>query len=375
MQFEERTSASRAIFAPGFPTYAAAREGLRNYWYPVALSKDITRKPVPISLLGEKIALFRDAKRGGVAALRNRCPHRGIPLSEGTHVFPGTITCVYHGWTYDLADGELVAALTDGPDSAICRKASVRVQTYPAEERAGLVWVFVGEMTPVPPVEDDIPAELLREDAVIRGRVVKRSGNWRYGIENAVDEGHSKMLHRDSVWMFFREVPGWVKSVKMEPLPDEPQWLARLRGQAVYRDHYPNLGDWPRKRRPWESRRWGGKSLAVRLPGISRVEHGGFTDYQWFVPTTADEYLLVMLAADWGGRVHRRLFPLRYWLRIRPLYQHLFLDEDDWMIRLMEIPPERLYRPDASVTQWRSFVSNRARAQRIGDSDDADAAR
>jgi hypothetical protein len=93
------------------------------------------------------------------------------------------------------------------------------------------------------------------------------------------------------------------------------------------------------------------------------------------VPTTADEYLLVMLAADWGGRVHRRLFPLRYWLRIRPLYQHLFLDEDDWMIRLMEIPPERLYRPDASVTQWRSFVSNRARAQRIGDSDDADAAR
>ena len=67
------------------------------------------------------------------------------------------MSCGYHGWTYDLASGTLVAALTDGPDSPICGK--VRVRTYPVEERIGIVWVYIGELDP-PPVEADIPEEL-----------------------------------------------------------------------------------------------------------------------------------------------------------------------------------------------------------------------
>src|ERR671919_469998 len=72
------------------------------------------------------------------------------PLSAGRCVFTGMITCAYHGWTYDLASGDLVAALTDGPDSPICGKASVRVRTYPVEERAGLIWVWPGDEPPPP---------------------------------------------------------------------------------------------------------------------------------------------------------------------------------------------------------------------------------
>ena len=34
--------------------------GLRNYWYPAIAAWRIRRKPKAISLLGEKIALFRD---------------------------------------------------------------------------------------------------------------------------------------------------------------------------------------------------------------------------------------------------------------------------------------------------------------------------
>ena len=61
-------------------------------------------------------------------ALHDRCPHRGVPLSHpmATQEWPGTWTCCYHGWTFDLETGTLVAAITDGPDSPICGKVAVR---------------------------------------------------------------------------------------------------------------------------------------------------------------------------------------------------------------------------------------------------------
>jgi hypothetical protein len=31
------------------------------------------------------------------------------------------------------------------------------------------------------------------------------------------------------------------------------------------------------------------------------------------------------------------------------------------MIQLMDIPPERLYRPDVSITAWRKWCQDRAR--------------
>ena len=156
---EERQSASHELVWNAWPRYSAAGFGFRNYWYPVKPSRSLGKTPRPITLCGERIALVRN--RGRVFALNNRCPHRGVPLSEGRCMFPGLLTCAYHGWTYDLETGNLAVALTDGPDSPIVGKAKVCVRTYPVEERAGVVWVYVGE-EPAPPVEADIPEELLR---------------------------------------------------------------------------------------------------------------------------------------------------------------------------------------------------------------------
>ena len=361
--FEPSLPASQDPLARRYPTYAAADEGLVNYWYPVAFGRDIKSKPTQVVIAGQRIALVRDAGGGEVRALHDRCPHRGVPLSTGKQIFPGTVSCVYHGWTYDLDDGELVAALTDGPQSPICGKANVRVATHPVAELAGLIWVFVGDMSPPPPLEEDVPEEFLADDVLIEGGMKVRQGNWRYGIENAVDEGHSKMLHRNSAWMRFRQVPGYVKSVRMEPLAENPKWLNRVRGQAVLQDEYPGLGKWPSDPKPWQSTRRGPSGLAVRLPGICRIPHGRFTDFQWFVPVDSERFLNVTLAVAHGSNIDRAALRLRYLAYIRSVYQHRLLDEDAWMIRLMEIPPERLYRPDASITGWRKFVEETARAQ------------
>ena len=128
-----------------YPRYEAAVLGFQNYWYPAIFSRKLRKKPISVTLLGHKIVLVRD-DQGKVFALQDRCAHRGIPLSAGVRLSSGTITCPYHGWTYELKSGKLVAVLTDVPDSGICGKANVSI--YPVEERAGLVWVYVGAGNP-----------------------------------------------------------------------------------------------------------------------------------------------------------------------------------------------------------------------------------
>src|ERR1700733_4749092 len=104
-----------------YPTYDAAALGFPGFWYPVMFARELGRRPRALTLFGEEIMFYRD--RGVPYALQDRCPHRGIPISLGKQEFPGTFTCRYHGWTFDLRSGALVAALTDGPDSPICGKA------------------------------------------------------------------------------------------------------------------------------------------------------------------------------------------------------------------------------------------------------------
>lgn len=69
-----------------WPHYDAAGAGFRGYWYPVTWSSQITDKPLPFTICGEKITLIRD---GGTAyALHNRCPHRGFRSPRATSSSP-----------------------------------------------------------------------------------------------------------------------------------------------------------------------------------------------------------------------------------------------------------------------------------------------
>jgi len=50
------------------------------------------------------IAVFRTSD-DNVYALRDRCPHKAGPLSQGI-VHGSTVTCPLHGWVISLATGE-----------------------------------------------------------------------------------------------------------------------------------------------------------------------------------------------------------------------------------------------------------------------------
>jgi len=78
-------------------------------WIDVGAVTDIPlrgarRVPTP----GGDIAVFRTGDNA-VFALRDRCPHKGGPLSQGI-VHGRSVTCPLHAQVIDLASGELTGA-------------------------------------------------------------------------------------------------------------------------------------------------------------------------------------------------------------------------------------------------------------------------
>lgn len=279
--------------------------------------------------------------------MANRCPHRGVPLSLGKQEVPGTWSCRYHGWTYSLDDGGMVACLTDGPDSPLIGKVCVR--TYPVRERLGLIWVFMGDEAP-PPVEADIPEALLENPVVLGGRITERPGSWRYAAENGFDEGHAKYLHRDSLWTLFRKMPAYSRA-SIEPSPDG-KWITRIPSQVIMQADYPGFGKWPTF--PW----WKGAKVSIRLPGMLRVDYGEWAHYEWYVPIDAEHHRYIQIAAKIATGLEAATFRLRYRAYISWVFHKQFNDQDARMVEAMEIPPEHLYRPDVSLIAWRKMCEH-----------------
>lgn len=67
------------------------------------------------------IAVFRNAE-DEVFALRDKCPHKGGPLSQGI-VYGRHVACPLHNWSIGLKDGKAVA-----PDEGCTRRFEVKIE-------------------------------------------------------------------------------------------------------------------------------------------------------------------------------------------------------------------------------------------------------
>ena len=181
---------SAANGAPRQATASDLRErmpatGMREYWYPAIAARQVSkRKPVALNILNGELVLFRD-QHGEVVALQNACPHRGMPLAMGDCHFVGTVSCPYHGWTYDPT-GNCVAVLGEGPDSAIAGMRDAQARVYPTQTLKGMVFVWMGDGPPAP-IEEDIPEEFFDDEALIFASETVWQCNWRPAIENIYD--------------------------------------------------------------------------------------------------------------------------------------------------------------------------------------------
>lgn len=91
-------------------------------WIDIAALDDIPRLGARVvSTDTVDIAVFRTAS-DTVFALKDECPHRQGPLSQGI-VHDTTVTCPLHNWKIDLASGE-----AKGPDEGCTRTYPIKVE-------------------------------------------------------------------------------------------------------------------------------------------------------------------------------------------------------------------------------------------------------
>jgi phenylpropionate dioxygenase-like ring-hydroxylating dioxygenase large terminal subunit len=240
--------------------------GFENYWYPILTAREVKRKPKAVRLCGKDIVIYRDG--GKVYALDDRCPHRGVKLSAGScdYAGSGTISCPYHGWTFDGASGQLVAALMEGPGAAIERK--VTVPTYPVREHAGLIWVWPGEMEPVR-LEDDVPEYVGDQSKFFSISVwADYKCNWRALVDNWPTDHHAQYVHRNSPELLFQPVLPFALTLEPKPL-DGNKGISIKRSGGMKSAVYPGLGPFPNKEW-WRFMKPAGRSRGSRTARRTR---------------------------------------------------------------------------------------------------------
>jgi len=165
---------------------------LKNCWYVAAWDHELLDgKKLARTILEKPVVLFR-GESGKYVALDDRCCHRGAPLSMG-RIEGDCLRCMYHGMKYDPS-GTCIEV--PGQDRI---PKTLRVHSYPVEERGHLLWIWMGDpaladpdlIVDFPPLHDPhwrgLPA-YLHYDA-----------NWLLIVDNLSDLAHLAFVHTNTL--------------------------------------------------------------------------------------------------------------------------------------------------------------------------------
>lgn len=356
--------------------YFAAKLGFRNYWYVACFSSEIAEgEVVTRTILGEGMLLRRIG--GKVYAMRDRCIHRGVKLSEKVECHTAdTISCWYHGFTFRWATGDVVAVFGAPESAAIGTK---KIKVYPVEEAKGLVFVFVGDDDQAPPpLSHHVPPAFLDPDLAVEGECRTVQANWRLGPEGGLDEIH-RYLHRESILLLntrssmplgHKAVRGQFELIEND---DGPKGIIdRFKAEKMFYDAMidgkvvvegPNFGQ--SNRRAVYSSAW--------LPACLKVE--GFPDqdltlFEWYVPVDENTHRCYMTVGktcenEEEAQAFRHAFKLRWKpialdgflaqdVRARESAQQFYQHDRAWL-------EEGLVEDDFMLIEWRKLSSKHSR--------------
>jgi phenylpropionate dioxygenase-like ring-hydroxylating dioxygenase large terminal subunit len=162
-----------------------------NFWYPMALSSEVTaEKPLRIKRLCLQFVVFRD-QRGRAHVLADTCVHRGGSLGLGP-MRGDAVACPYHGWQFG-GDGRCVKIPSLGDDAKLPARA--KVDSYPVQEKYGLVFAFLGDL----PEEERPPVYAIEEWDSPQWKaqtfVLDLNAYYERSIENGLDPIHNEFVH------------------------------------------------------------------------------------------------------------------------------------------------------------------------------------
>ena len=185
-----------------------------DFWYAALPSEKLDRgQMLRQKLLDRPFLLLRD-NNGKVSALADYCPHRGIPLSDGT--FDGNnVECCYHGWKFDCT-GKCTDIPSLVPGSPV-KPEKIRTKNFPCEERDGLIWVYISDSK-----KSEIKAvpTLQTFSEKYKSHVISSTlkCDMDHGIIGLMDPAHGPFVHKSWWWRSQKSIHE--KAKKFEPIPN-----------------------------------------------------------------------------------------------------------------------------------------------------------
>lgn len=161
---------------------------LANAWYMAGWIEELGESGFSREIRGERIFFYRTSQ--GLAALRDRCPHRFAPLSRGTRD-GDAVVCGYHGLTF-APNGQCIRnPFSDRIPSG------ASVPAYAVVERDDIVWMWGGDPAQIDasliPDFSFIPDTPMSR--TVRGYVPMKA-NYEYGTDNLMDLSHIEFVHK-----------------------------------------------------------------------------------------------------------------------------------------------------------------------------------
>lgn len=165
---------------------------VKNTWYVAGWDEEFSsEKACARTLLDVPVILFRDAS-GDVAALLDRCPHRGVPLSMGT-MSNCKIQCPYHGLEFDATGTCVHNPHISGDPSRL------RTTRFATARRNGAVWIWNGDADQADVGKLPDFAYLEQPGYTVVHGMMQVKANFRLVIDNLLDLSHAEYIHKNTV--------------------------------------------------------------------------------------------------------------------------------------------------------------------------------
>jgi phenylpropionate dioxygenase-like ring-hydroxylating dioxygenase large terminal subunit len=194
-------------------------EMLLGFWYPALRSDQVRGQGLEQALLlGVPLVLGRDGQ-GRPFALRDSCPHRGIPLSYGRLDSGGLLECCYHGWRFEPVSGQCREIPSLTADSKL-KVERISAGAFSCREQDGYFWVFLPEPKQAGSAPEAEPPQL----SVFSERY-QRIHLWAempttvdHGIIGLMDPAHGPFVHQSWWWRSRHSIHE--KQKAFEPIPN-----------------------------------------------------------------------------------------------------------------------------------------------------------
>lgn len=326
MQAKSSSNPCQAPAATAFPVFPAS-------WYLFCESRGLHQGPLSQTILGRQLVAFRTAS-GRVAVMDAHCAHLGADLGCGS-VVGETLQCPFHHWRYG-PDGVCASLPSQAPVPSFAR-----LQTYPVEERHGLIFFFNGRepLFPLPFFFDASP------DDYAAGEVFRYVADctWFMNSAHAFDRQHFAAVHD--------------RELLAPPVIDCPAPYAR-------RNSYPAkvVGHtiFDRILRVTAGRTvkitltiWGG-TFAVITAEFENLKSGFLMAMEPLEDGRTRCHGIVM--------AHRSRGPLRVFdplrLRLRRLFTHGYLKEEARLLRATRYNPRSLGPDDQDMIEYFHWVAS-----------------